>query len=398
MSRAAMQSAEGAPPPAGLLDPYFYADITGMDNTFRRWRANGPVYHDEATGVLGVLDHASILHIERHPTRFVNGLGYRSWQSLREKNMIAQDDPEHSRLRGLVRDRFTPRAVQSWEPVIRETVRDLLHAMMTKDSADIVSELAAPLPARLTTKLLGFEEDSWPEIRSWSERLMRIDSLPHDYNVAHDLIEATFEIGEALDNLVPRRRECPLDDVLSVWATSDMTRAAIFDETGLFVSGAAETTRTVISRGLRALCDHPQQWERLAGEPGMIPSAVEELIRWVTPINNFFRTVTTSTSIGAVPVEPGDRIVLLYRSANRDEAVFADAFQFDTSRHPNPHLAFGSGVHFCLGAHLARLQLKVLLEELVRRITALTPLTEPEIEPNIFVSAVRSFKLGYEVR
>jgi cytochrome P450 family 142 subfamily A polypeptide 1 len=136
----------------------------------------------------------------------------------------------------------------------------------------------------------------------------------------------------------------------------------------------------------------------MAADPSVIPVAIEEIIRWVTPLNNFFRLATEDATIAGVPVSRGDRVILLYPSANRDEAVFEDPYRFDTTRDPNPHVAFGFGTHFCLGASLARLELRVLFEQLTKRLTKLSVVTEPDIEPNIFVGAVRSFELGFEVR
>jgi cytochrome P450 family 142 subfamily A polypeptide 1 len=194
-----------------------------------------------------------------------------------------------------------------------------------------------------------------------------------------------------------------MDDLLSVWATSEIDGEplrddTIFHEAGLFVSGGAETTRTLISHGLRAFVDHPDQWELLASDPSVVPSAVEEMLRWVTPLNNMFRTVTVDTEIGGQALPAGARVMLLYPSANRDEDVFTDPFTFDVRRSPNPHLAFGNGTHFCLGATLARQLLKLLFTSLTARFTNLRVVTEPDVEPNLFARAVRSFELEFDRR
>ena len=172
----------------------------------------------------------------------------------------------------------------------------------------------------------------------------------------------------------------------------------IMNETGLFISGGAETTRTAIARGLRVFCDHNDQWERLAADPSLVPGAVEEVLRWVSPLNQMFRTAAVDDRIGDTPVRAGDRIALLYPSANRDDAVFSDPFRFDIARSPNPHVAFGFGPHVCIGQSLARLELQILFAELAQRITNLHPITEPDIEPNIFAGAVRRFELGFDHR
>jgi cytochrome P450 family 142 subfamily A polypeptide 1 len=177
-----------------------------------------------------------------------------------------------------------------------------------------------------------------------------------------------------------------------------MEQSVMVQETGLFISGGAETTRTVVARGLVELSRHPEQWDAMAADATLVPVAVEELIRWVTPLNNFFRTSARDTTIADTAVRAGDRVILLYPSANRDERVFDDPYRFDIRRDPNPHVAFGFGTHFCLGASLARLELRTLFTALTRRITNLHLVTEPDIEPNIFVGAVRSCRLGFDTR
>jgi cytochrome P450 family 142 subfamily A polypeptide 1 len=206
--------------------------------------------------------------------------------------------------------------------------------------------------------------------------------------------------------MAAERRGCPVEhdsDMITVWANARIDGApleaeTIMHETGLFISGGAETTRTLIGRGLRAFCDHPDQWEALASDPSRIPDAVEEMIRWVTPLNNFFRTAAVDTTIGEQEVKAGDRVILLYPSANRDEDVFDEPFTFDIGRRPNPHVGFGFGTHFCLGASLARFEMQLLMEELVSRLTNLRVVEELVGEANIFASAVRSFALGFDLR
>jgi cytochrome P450 len=161
----------------------------------------------------------------------------------------------------------------------------------------------------------------------------------------------------------------------------------------LFIAGGAETTRTAISHGLRAFVDHPDQWDAMAHDPSLVEGAVEEVLRWVTPLNNFFRTAITDDVVGGQPVRAGDRIIMLYPSANRDEAVFTDPFTFNSRRSPNPHLSFGFGTHLCVGANLARLVLTSAFRQLSAQATALEVVSEPDVEANIFARAVKSFTL-----
>jgi cholest-4-en-3-one 26-monooxygenase len=282
-------------------------------------------------------------------------------------------------------------------------IDDLVGAFVARGELNVVDDLAAPFPARLTAHLLGFGEEHAPQVRSWSERLMRIDGILDDEAKMMDMMTAIMEFSAVLMPIAEARRSDPRDDLVSIWSNAElngcpMEQSVIVQETGLFISGGAETTRTVIARGLLELTKHPDAWEAMAADPTVIPQAVEELIRWVTPLNNFFRTATRDSDIAGTPVKEGDRVILLYPSANRDESVFADPYSFDIFRNPNPHVAFGFGTHFCLGASLARLELRMLFTALTRRIKKLRIVEAPDIEPNIFVGAVRSLKLGFDVR
>lgn len=195
----------------------------------------------------------------------------------------------------------------------------------------------------------------------------------------------------------------PADDLISTWIHAQidgqpLPPAAIVHEVGLFIAGGAETTRTAISHGLRAFVDHPDQWDAMAEDPALVPGAVEEILRWVTPLNNMFRRAAIDTEVGGQPIHRGDRLILLYPSANRDETVFDDPFRFDIRRDPNPHLAFGFGTHLCIGTHQARATLAEVFGQLSRRITNLRVVNEPDVEPNIFARAVRRFDLAFDLR
>jgi cholest-4-en-3-one 26-monooxygenase len=385
-----------------LLSPAFWADLDAMHAFFTRARVDGPVWRDEGNELWAVVRHAEVLDVERRSAIFRSRPGYRSFENTDESDMIAKDDPEHLAQRRVVSAKFTPRSVQAMTPLldalIGELVDDAVAAVTRDGDVEIVDALAAQLPSRLTAQLLGFPEDRWPDIKSWSERLMRIDSAPNDMAVAMDLITAIQEFAVVIDETATARRGCPADDLISSWVGADYDPMTLVHETGLFISGGAETTRTVIARGLRVLADHPDQWEAAAADPSLIPGLVEELLRWVTPLNNFFRSAATDTEIGGQPVAAGDRICIVYPSANRDESVFDDPFRFDIRRNPNPQVAFGHGTHFCLGVNLARTELRMLFGALTQRITNLRVVTEPDIEENIFAGAVRSFRVSFDPR
>ena len=385
------------------LDPAFWVDVEAMHETFRSLRAQGPIARDEANGLWVVVGHAEVVEVERRDEVFVSSQGYRSFDPEGEDNMIALDDPAHAEQRKLISRRFTPKAVRTLEPYLGALVGELVDGFVDDGSFEVVSQLAAPLPARLTAHLLGFDEARWADIASWSERLMRYDASPRDPESALGFVAAIGEFSPPLFDLFDAKRETPTDDLISVWAQAElrgcpMGRETLVNETGLVISGGAETTRTVIARGLATLAQHPDQWEAMAADPDLVPGAVEELIRWVTPLNNFFRVAAVETTVGDVAIAAGDRVMLAYPSANRDEAVFDDPYRFDITRNPNPHVAFGFGSHFCLGASLARFELALLLRRLTAELTDLAVVEGPDLEANIFVGAVTNLQMTFSRR
>jgi cytochrome P450 family 142 subfamily A polypeptide 1 len=387
-----------APLTANLLDPRWWADLDQVHRFFTWARAEAPVWLDEANQVWAVTRHADIMDVERRSDVFSSRGCYRVNVLTDETNMIAQDDPEHQRQRRLVSGRFTPRAVEGHEQFLRSRIDEMLDAVAPAGRLEVVRDLAGQLPSRLTAELLGFPEDRWPDVMTWSERLMRTDVVFTDPEAMTGMMETIMEFNGLLTETAAERRTCPADDLVSVWVADDYDDMRLIHETGLFIAGGAETTRTAIARGLSVLADHPEQWEAAAADPALIPGLVEEVIRWVTPLNNMLRTATRDDHIGGTPVPEGARILMAYPSANRDEAVFDDPFAFDIRRSPNHHIAFGQGTHFCVGANLARLELRVLFGLLTQRWTNLRKIAPPDIEPNIFAGAVRSFELAFDLR
>ncbi len=381
---------DGARPTLDLCDPEFYRS-PGMHDAFTWMRANEPVYRDEQNELWAVTRHADLLDVERRNEVFVSGRGYRrNWEPT-ENNMIASDDPVHQEQRRLVSRGFTPKAVRRHEDVLAEMIDELLEPI--DGEVEVIEALAAQLPARMTALLLGFPEDGWRDVKSWSERLMRLDTALQDPSIEMAVGLACMEFNQQLIDMVPARQQFPMDDLVSDWANA-YDHDKVFNETGLFIAGGAETTRTAIAHGLRAFADHPDQWDLVGERPALVPSAVDEVIRWVTPLNNFFRTAVEDAPIGEQAVAADDRVILLYPSANRDEAVFDEPFRFDVTRRPNPHVAFGYGTHFCIGANFAKYELGLLFTELTRRFRAPEVITEPDVEPNIFARAVRRFDVN----
>jgi cytochrome P450 family 142 subfamily A polypeptide 1 len=388
-----------------LLDPDFYRDGERMHAGFTWMRANEPVYRDRRNGLWGITRHADLKEVERRSQVFVSGQGYRAIWSPEEINMIAQDDPRHRQQRMLVQHNFTGHAIADRRPEIAALATELVDAIVAGgDRFEVVEALSGQLPARLTCRLLGYPESMWREVKSWSERLMRIDMRERDGDTFCDFYAANIEFATALGPIASAKAGCPVDHTLiSQWMHAriddePLSPAAVVHEVGLFISGGAETTRTAISHGLRAFVDHPEQWEAMAADPSLVPGAVEEVLRWVTPLNNMFRRAAADVELNGARIKRGDRIALLYPSANRDEDVFDRPFEFDIRRDPNPQIAFGFGTHLCIGTHVARTTLAEVFGQLSQRITDLRAVTEPDVERNIFARAVRSFDLAFRPR
>jgi len=379
-----------------LLDPLLYQ--SNPHDVWAWMRANEPVYRDEKNKLWGITRHADIMDVERRSSVFSSQGVYRAVLSPGESNMIAQDDPRHRQQRMLVQPQLTHAGVATRTAEVEALVAELVAEAVSLGEFDVIELLAGQLPARLTARLLGFPEEMWPQLKSWSERLMRTDMRERDPLIMNEFIDANREFLGAMMPIIEEVTACPRNDFMSIWSHAEINGQklppeAIFHEVGLFIAGGAETTRTAISHGIRAFIDHPEQWEELAAKPELIDSAVEEVLRWVTPLNNFFRMALTDDVVGGQPIAAGDRIIMLYPSANRDESVFNDPFAFNIHRNPNPHLSFGFGTHLCIGANLARLVLTTMFRELSARATDLSVVTEPDVEPNIFARAVRSFQI-----
>src|SRR3546814_281264 len=316
---SAMAASTSTKPDIDLLSPAFYGDIDAMHDAFTWLRHNDPLHRDESSGFVGVTKHADILEVEHRDEVFSSKGSYRSIQNPDEDNMIAQDDPQHLAQRRLVSRRFTPKAVRQLEPLLVNMIDGLLSPMVAdlasgeRGQTEAVTALAAALPAQLTAHLIGFPEEIWPDIRTWSERLMRYDSVEKDPEAFQGFMQAIMEFVGVLQTTAAARRECPADDLVTTWVQGEangcpMNDSQLVNETGLVISGGAETTRTVIARSLIAFAEHPDQWEAMPADPTLVPGAVEEMIRWFTPLNNMFRVATAHATNGVRPAREGARL------------------------------------------------------------------------------------------
>lgn len=381
-------------PTLDLLDGDAY-----VNNTYERYawfRAHEPVAWDDVNELWGVFRYDDVVEVETHDHVFISSDqdkgGYRP-NIPADPAIIGLDNPLHTKRRKLVSRRFTPRAVAARETRVRAIVTDLLDAALAKRRVEVVSELASVLPARMIGELLGFPEDAWPRLRDWSERTIMLGGGPRYMN--EDGVGAAMEFMQTALELYDEKRRCPADDVMTIWTQAEVDGAPVTprdvaSDCLLLLDGGAETTRSVLARAMLELIARPDQWQRLR-DGADIATAVEEFVRWVSPIHNMCRTAARDYQLGGVTVAKGQQVVLMYGSANRDEAHFADPERFDVTRRPNDHLAFGLGTHFCLGAGLARLEIRVFFEELVRRVRAMRLAPDAHVVemPNAFVYGLR---------
>jgi cytochrome P450 family 142 subfamily A polypeptide 1 len=353
-----------------LLDGAWYAQ-----EPHEQWewmRRNAPVYYDERGDVWGITRYEDVLAIEKDPATFSSRRSPRPHGDPLPM-MISMDDPQHRRRRSLVNRGFTPRRVSEHEATIRRLCTRIIDRVCERGECDFVWDIAAPLPLLLIADMLGFEPDAYDDLLRWSDDMIRATTSDPTPELQAASMEAALGFRQyQLGVIADRRSKPPQPDLVSVLCHAEIDGERLDDEslvqeTLLILIGGDETTRHVISCGMLALIDHPDQRAALAADPARLDTGVEELLRWVSPIKNMSRTATRDVQIRDQELRQGDQLILLYPSANRDE-VFDDPFRFDVARTPNPHLAFGFGPHFCLGASLARLELRVMFSELLARL------------------------------
>jgi cytochrome P450 family 142 subfamily A polypeptide 1 len=383
--------------PLNVLDPFLYA---GDPQPAYKWlRDEAPLYWDPVNEIWAISRHRDVLAAERDTTRYSSAGGSRPLIEM-TASMINKDDPRHQQQRKLVSRRFTPRAVLRHEELVRAVAVELVSAAARKGIVEVVADLAAPLPAMVIGEMLGFDRALWPKCREWSERTMRSAGFRNDDpRQPPGSPEAIGEFVAAILELIEARRRDPRDDLVSAWVHGTvggepLDIPEIIQEGLLLLDGGAETTRSVIGQTIWNLTRFPDQRQILLDDTSILrTTAVEEFVRFATPILNMRRTVTETHELHGRRLKAGDHVLLMYGAANTDDREFDAADQFDVARRHNHHVAFGFGTHFCLGANLARLELRVLFEELLRRLPGfrLVPGHEPEFAPGYFTRTLKEF-------
>jgi cytochrome P450 len=364
-----------------LTDPGLYRDGDPFA-LYAELRHHSPVAWHEGAGFWAITTHPEVAAIGTDPQTFCSARGIlveeigSSYDS--PPTMMHTDPPQHTRYRRLVQPGFKPSMVRLMEAGVDKKAQALIDLIEPGAPVDIVPALAIPFPLQVICELLGVDGEQWPRFYEWSEAVIPGESE----RSAESRQQLQAEMWGYLIGVANERRVSPADDLVSVLATAHSNDTGEGEgqlseaELAMFLIqllvAGNETTRNLISGGLAALAEHPEQWAALRADRGLIPGAVEELLRWTTPVISFMRTATRPTIIGDRAIAEGDPVLLVYASANRDESVFGpDSDQFRIDRRPNPHVSFGFGPHFCLGAALARLEARAVLGILLERFATL---------------------------
>jgi len=384
-------------PPAelsiGLADGTFY----GGDPfpAFAWMREHAPAYFDETSGVWGITRYQDVREISKDPDTFSNAGGIRP-DGFPLPMMIETDAPEHVRRRRLVSEGFTPKRIRESEDGIRAICDAIIDRVCEQGSADFVNDIAAPLPMIVIGNMLGVAPEDRDDLLRWSDDMLKSLGSP-DPTAMDTAAVAAMEYAEYITAVAEqRRRDNQSDDLIGTLVHAEiegnrLDEGSIIYESLLILIGGDETTRHVISGGMYELLRHPDQLKSLVADRALLPAAVEEMLRWVSPIKNMARTMTRDVELHGETLREGQKLLLLYPSANRDAAVFTAPEEFDITRSPNDHMAFGFGSHFCLGNRLARMELSVMFDRLFDRLPDLA-LADDRPPP----TRAANFVSGYE--
>jgi cholest-4-en-3-one 26-monooxygenase len=387
-------------PDVDLADGDFYADRPAAREAYRWMRANEPVFRDR-NGLAVATTYQAVIDAEREPELFSNAGGIRPDQDALLM-MIDMDDPAHLLRRKLVNAGFTRKRLKVQDESIGALCDMLIDAVCERGECDFVRDIAAPLPMAVIGDMLGVLPDEREMFLKWSDEMM----VGLSSTVSEAAIQVTMDAFMAYNDYtrskIEQRRAEPTEDLISVLVHSEVDGERLSDddilqESLLILVGGDETTRHTISGGTEQLIRHRDQWELLQRDPSLIPSAIEEMLRWTSPLKNMCRTLTADTEFHGTQLHQGEKMMLMFESANFDEAVFGDPDNFNTQRDPNSHLAFGFGTHFCLGNQLARIELRNMTSRVLQRLPDMRLASDDELplRPANFVSGLEKMPVVF---
>ncbi len=381
-----------AKPNVDLTEGSFYAD-GGAREAYRWMRANEPVFRDR-NGLAAAASYQAVIDAERDPETFSNTGGIRP-DNPGMPYMIDMDDPGHLLRRKLVNAGFTRKRVMDKVAGIDELCDTLIDAVCERGECDFVRDIAAPLPMAVIGDMLGVAPEERSTLLKWSDDLVTGLNSAADAETLQAVMDAFAGYSAYATETIGKRRSEPTDDLFSILVNSEvegqrMDDQEIIMETLLILIGGDETTRHTLSGGTEQLVRHKDQWDRLVADPSLLPSAIEEMLRWTSPVKNMARTAMRDVEFHGTQLRQGEKMLLMFEAANFDESVFGDPHDFRIDRNPNSHLAFGFGTHFCLGNQLARLELSTMVRKVLERLPDLRLADENALplRPANFVSGL----------
>jgi cytochrome P450 len=382
-----------------LVEDGFYAGDPFPQ--YERLREEAPVAWNDTNGFWAVSRWDDVMAVSTDPQTFCSGRGILVMEIGAHYDtpptMMHTDPPEHTVYRKLVQPGFAPGRMRALEDDVRRRAKPLVDLIEPGETVDFVDTVSVPFPLLIISALLGMPDEDWPRFFEWSESV-----IPGATDWSEEKrAELQADMHQTLLATTVARRADPRDDLISVLAQVEIDGRRLSDAeltmflVQLLVAGN-ETTRNMISGGLVALAEHPADWERLRRDRALVPTAVEEVLRWTTPVVSFMRTATRDNELGGQPVREGDPVLMLYASGNRDERQFGTtADRFDIARTPNQHVAFGFGAHFCIGATLARIEARALLEELLDRFETVELAGDVERSDSAVIAGVKQAPLVF---
>ena len=399
-----------------FADPQAYANEAKLHAALTHLRANAPVSWVDVPDYRpfwAITKHADIMDIERANTLFTNSPrpvlatveGDEQQAAIGVSTLIHMDDPQHRAVRAIGADWFRPKAMRALKVRIDELAKRFVdHMLKAGPECDFVQEVAVNYPLYVIMSMLGIPESDFPRMLKYTQELFGSEDAEFQRGTTkEEQMVVLLEMFQYFNELTASRRENPTEDLASAIANAKIDGEPLSDIDTvsyylIIATAGHDTTSATIAGGLHALIENPDQRERLCANMDLMPLATEEMIRWVTPVKEFMRTAHEDTEVRGVPIAAGESVLLSYVSSNRDEEVFDDPFRFDVGREPNKHNAFGYGVHFCLGAALARMEVNSFFSELIPRLESIEMAGNPEHIATIFVGGLKHLPIRYSLR
>jgi len=413
MSTATPIAADIDPKTLDFITPQTYQN-NGYPHPEWTWlRNNDPVHWTESDychPFWAITKHADIVAIGKNPKDWIIEpriavFTKEAPEEAAERHLLTMDPPDHGRYRNIISKWFTPRTVKVWEPKVERVTRDVLDKAGAKGEIDFVADVSAPITIAVIALMLGVPEEDWHLLFRWTNEIIAPEDpeFQRGRTSTETSDQAQLELFAYFKELSDKRRTDPKDDILSAIVRGQIDGAPLNDLEllsyyFLLVVAGNETTRNAMTGGIQCFLDNPGEWKKMAAHPEHIEGAIEETVRWTTSVIQFARTATRDVSVRDKTIREGESVCLFYGSGNRDEEIFEDPFAFRVDRNPNNHIGFGRGEHVCLGAHLARLEIRTLYQQLAERLVSMERTGEVDRVRSSFIGGIKRAPMRWELR